>query len=122
MAHIELDPHALCRVDALVEDGLRQGYYLCAVYAVVSAEAMLACRAFGHVAEEPAATTETVFDLASLTKPICTATSVLCLAERGEFHLGEEVRSFLTGVGPQWDGVTLRHLLTHSSGLPAWRK
>jgi CubicO group peptidase (beta-lactamase class C family) len=121
----ELDPQALARVDALIQEGLRQNHYLTAVYAIVSAEAVLASRAFGTLCEEggQAATLETVFDLASLTKPVCTVTAVMALAERGVFHLGEEARSFLgEDAGPQWEGVTLRHLLTHTSGLPAWRK
>jgi CubicO group peptidase (beta-lactamase class C family) len=125
MSQPELDPRALMRVDALLEDGLRQGFYLCAVYAIVGADGILTCRAFGRISEEsePAATADTLFDLASLTKPVCTATAVMCLAQWGMFHLGEAVRTFLgDAVGPQWEGVTLRHLLTHTSGLPAWRK
>jgi CubicO group peptidase (beta-lactamase class C family) len=121
----ELDSQCLARVDALIEEGLRQEYYLTAVYAIVSTDALLASRAFGNLAEEggQSATLETVFDLASLTKPVCTVTSVMALAERGVFHLGEEARAFLgEAAGPQWEGVTLRHLLTHTSGLPAWRK
>jgi CubicO group peptidase (beta-lactamase class C family) len=121
----ELHPPALSRVDALIEDGLRLRYYLTAVYAIVSAEVVLASRAFGSVVEADGAvaTTDTVFDLASLTKPVGTATCVMALAERGVFHLGEEARTFLGGdAGAQWEGVTLRHLLTHTAGLPAWRK
>jgi CubicO group peptidase (beta-lactamase class C family) len=125
MSTLELDPQALARVDALLEDGLRQAMYLCAVYAVVGAGGTLVCRALGRVAESPdrSATPETIFDLASLTKPVCTATAVMWLAERGAFHLGEEARAFLgDSVGSHWEGVTLRHLLTHTSGLPAWKK
>jgi CubicO group peptidase (beta-lactamase class C family) len=121
----ELDASALSRIETRLEAGLREGQYSAAVYAIVSADAVLACRALGWVAQEPerSATTDTIFDMASLTKPACTATAALWLAERGEFHLGEEARAFLgDAAGPHWEGVTLRHLLTHTSGLPAWRK
>jgi CubicO group peptidase (beta-lactamase class C family) len=71
--------------------------------------------------DEPA-TWDTIFDLASLTKPVATATALLLLAQEGAFHLGEEVGALLpAAAGPRLAGVTLRHLLTHTSGLPAWR-
>jgi CubicO group peptidase (beta-lactamase class C family) len=57
-----------------------------------------------------AATLDTVFDLASLTKPLCTTTLAMRDVERG-LALDEPVRP----------GVTVRHLLSHSSGLPAWK-
>src|SRR4051794_26593794 len=90
MSHLELDPQSLPHIDSLLEKGLREKLYLCAVYTIVSREKVLACRALGRVSEEPEqpATVETVFDLASLTKPICTVTAVMLLAQRGVFHLG----------------------------------
>src|SRR5213080_177132 len=58
-----------------------------------------------------AATRDTIFDLASLTKPLATAALVARLLERGELSLETEARP----------GVTVRHLLAHASGLPAWK-
>ena len=65
---------------------------------------------------------ETIFDLASLTKPIATATAVLLLVDEGALRLDEPVCSVLPSFAErEKSGVTLRHLLTHSSGLKPWR-
>jgi uncharacterized protein YbbC (DUF1343 family)/CubicO group peptidase (beta-lactamase class C family) len=61
----------------------------------------------------------TVFDLASLTKSIATATSVVLLAERGLVSLDAPVATYVPAFGRYGKGgITLRHLLTHTSGLP----
>ena len=53
----------------------------------------------------------------SKSEEIATATSILVLAERGELHLGEEVTRFLPKDAAPLAGITLRHLLTHTSGI-----
>jgi CubicO group peptidase (beta-lactamase class C family) len=111
-------------LDSLLARGLDEGLYLGAVYAVARGETVIARGAVGRRREAPdePATWETVFDLASLTKPVATATAVLLLAQEGAFHLGEEIGALLpAAAGARLAGVTLRHLLTHTSGLPAWR-
>jgi CubicO group peptidase (beta-lactamase class C family) len=65
---------------------------------------------------------ETIFDLASLTKPLATATATLLLVHEGALGLDDPVSKFLPAFSErEKDGVTLRHLLTHSSGLKPWR-
>jgi CubicO group peptidase (beta-lactamase class C family) len=65
---------------------------------------------------------ETVFDLASLTKPIATTTAVLQLVHEGAIALDDPVAKALpTFAERDKDEVTVRHLLTHSSGLKPWR-
>lgn len=64
---------------------------------------------------------DTLFDLASLTKVVATATTTLALAGQDKLALGDQVTSYLPGYSAL-PGVTIRHLLTHSSGLPASRK
>ncbi len=59
---------------------------------------------------------DTVFDLASLTKVVATTTVTLALG----IDLAAEVCDFVPA--PLWSGVTVRHLLTHTSGLPDTRK
>lgn len=62
----------------------------------------------------------TVYDAASLTKILATAPSVLLLAEAGKLDLDAPVGRYFPGcAGNGKDGMTVRHLLTHSSGLPA---
>lgn len=60
---------------------------------------------------------ETLFQLASTTKAF-TATAVMSLVEEGKLSLDESVRRILPGLPLAWNGVTVRHLLTHTSGLP----
>ena len=68
-------------------------------------------------------TAGTVFDLASLTKVVATMPCVLHLAGRGEIGLDEQVRRYLPAfAGPGKETVTVRQLLTHSSGLPGQRR
>ena len=81
--------------------------------------------AFGQAAlipEPEPATLQTIYDLASLTKPLATTTAVMCLIQEQRLSLEQPVQDLLPEL---WDseigGATLFHLLNHSSGLPAWR-
>ncbi|MCK5685477.1 serine hydrolase [bacterium] len=63
----------------------------------------------------------TVFDLASLTKMVATTVSMMILIEEGKINLDEKVTTYIPTFGARAKGnVTVRHLMTHSSGLPAW--
>jgi CubicO group peptidase (beta-lactamase class C family) len=62
---------------------------------------------------------DTIFDMASLTKPLITALAMMQFWERGFFSLDDQVRKFL----PEFDNngkaeITIRHIMTHFSGLP----
>jgi CubicO group peptidase (beta-lactamase class C family) len=64
----------------------------------------------------------TTYDLASLTKPLATATSLALLIQEGCCSLDDIVAEHLPECAEAPIGAaTIRHLLTHSSGLPAWR-
>lgn len=74
-------------------------------------------------------TPSTIFDLASLTKPVATTTMAMMLYERGLLELDApvagtipEFRTDSTGSDPRRSEVTFRMLLAHSSGLPAYVK
>jgi uncharacterized protein YbbC (DUF1343 family)/CubicO group peptidase (beta-lactamase class C family) len=68
------------------------------------------------VPAKEAMTEDTVFDAASLTKVVATLPSVLILMEQGKIELEAEVRRYI----PEFRaGITVRHLLTHTSGLKA---
>lgn len=65
---------------------------------------------------------DTIFDLASVTKPVATATVFMQLAEAGALDVQDPVSRWLPEYrGGDRDRTTLWHLLTHSSGLPAYR-
>lgn len=71
------------------------------------------------------ATPDTRYDLASLTKVVATLPSILRLASEGELSLEDEVGKYFSNAGwfqtPSLANATIRQLLSHTSGLPAWR-
>ena len=73
----------------------------------------------------PPVNAETRFDLASLSKVVGTLPAVLALVAAGEVSLDDPVRRFFSNAGwfqtPSLGDVSIRQLLTHTSGLPAWR-
>lgn len=74
-----------------------------------------------HHAHYGEATAQTVFDLASLTKPLVTATRCMQLVTSSALTLADRASTLLPELadGP-YAKVTLRHLLTHTAGFPAW--
>ena len=62
----------------------------------------------------------TVFDLASLTKPLVTTTLAARLVERGLLDWRTPVRSVLSEAPREWEGIELWHLLSHTAGFQAW--
>ena len=103
------------RGDALLAKGIQDGLFTHAVYGVMRGGEMLAQNAFGE------ANLDTVFDLASLTKPVAAAAVILQFVELGQIHLRQPVSRFFEdefGPLPHLSGVEVRHLLTHTSGLP----
>jgi len=68
------------------------------------------------------ATADTIFDLASLTKPLCTALVALALSVEGRLSPGLSLgETWGEAVPADKRGITLRQLLCHAAGLPAWR-
>ncbi len=108
-------PVSLTRADALLQGGTDDGLFTHAVYSIMQGGEKVAQKAFG------AATADSVFDLASLTKPLATATLIMQGVEQGRLHLRQSVSRFFEGAYgplPHLNGIEVRHLLTHTSGLP----
>ncbi len=89
-------------------------------------------RAFGYaqlndyqgrrLASPPLMRTSTLFDLASVTKVMGTTFAIMLLTDRGEVDVDAPVSRYLPDFrGPRLDSITVRHLLTHSSGLVQWQ-
>ncbi len=78
-------------------------------------------KAYGNRRVEPnqeAMTTDTLFDMASLTKPLATATSVMILLERGQLRLRDKVAKYFPEFAANGkQDLTIEQLLVHSSGL-----
>ena len=62
-------------------------------------------------------TPETVFELASITKQF-TASAIMLLKQEGKVQLDESIHTYLPDAPEAWQDITVRHLLTHTSGLP----
>ena len=80
------------------------------------------CGAASVVPEVTPIGRETLFDLASLTKPLATAAAILLLVQEKALALSDPVQRFIPSFsGDRKGAVTLFHLLNHSAGLPAWK-
>ncbi|WP_243298863.1 serine hydrolase domain-containing protein [Bacillus litorisediminis] len=95
------------------------------IYVSYQGEAILQ-EAIGHrtvYPEKHPMEINTVFDLASLTKVVATLPVTLKLLENGQIRLDDRVTYFLPDFGQNGkDQITIRHLLTHTSGLPAHKE
>jgi CubicO group peptidase (beta-lactamase class C family) len=117
----------LTRAGGLIAAAVRDGGVPGAVAAVGRRPATLAGWVAGHADTTQGTarpmTAGTLFDLASLTKVVATTTAVLALAGRGELGLDDPAVRYQPAFTALADGpVTIRHLLTHTSGLPDTRK
>jgi CubicO group peptidase (beta-lactamase class C family) len=74
-----------------------------------------ACFGYADLAKQEPVTERSVFRLASMTKPIAAA-AIMLLADQGRLHLDDALAEFLPDFADK-PGVTVRHLLNHSSGL-----
>ena len=125
-----MDPERLARVDAVIGDAIGAGDIPGAVLAVVRRNDIVYLKAYGNksvVPEVVPMTTDTMFDLASLSKCVGTTLSFMQLIEGGYVRLTDPVKRYIPGFKPWKDPETgeevdiiLRDLLTHSSGLSAY--
>lgn len=128
---VDMDSRRLARIDTIVERYIAEEAIPGAVVGVMRHGKVVYRKAFGKrqvVAADEDMTLDTRFDLASLTKPVAVATSVMQLVERGDITLGDRVdkyipkfRGWATKESPR-DTINIRiaDLLTHTSGLPAY--
>ncbi len=120
---VGLDPSRLASIAEAVGASIRAGETPGAVVLVARHGRIAYLQAFGNRSVRPERepmTADTIFDLASLTKVVATAPSVMLLVENGTLRLDDKVKRYLPAFsGGGKDDVTLLHLLTHTSGLPA---
>lgn len=125
VATLGFDAERLQRLTPLVERGVTEGMFPAAVYRVLRRGRIVAQGALGMAQPDadPARPTslETVFDMASISKPFA-ATLLLQCVERGDLHLGQMVGDFLPEAGDSPVAkVSVRQIATHVSGLPPWK-
>jgi CubicO group peptidase (beta-lactamase class C family) len=114
----------LSGIDCAVEEEIEKGNIPGAVVLVGQKDKVLYWKAFGHEVKEPfeeKMTKNTIFDMASLTKPVATATSILILVDKGKIELDDYAGKYLPAFACNGkEEVRINHLLTHTSGLPAY--
>jgi CubicO group peptidase (beta-lactamase class C family) len=117
-------PGLLDTVGTILQAGVRDSAFPGAIAVVGTRDGVLLEMAAGRLDWAPSAAPDagTLWDLASLTKVVALTTALMQLVERGAIDLDVPVTRYLPEfVGDGKERVTVRHLLTHSSGLPAWR-
>ncbi|HZE21772.1 MAG TPA: serine hydrolase domain-containing protein, partial [Desulfobaccales bacterium] len=119
-------PEPWAALQDLLEDGCTRGVYTAAV-ALVGLKGDLrwqgAAGVLSRDPQAPAAGLDTLFDLASLTKPLATALALMILVDRGRLQLTTPLGEILPSgwLPPDKQPLTLASLLTHRAGLPAWQ-
>lgn len=122
---VGLSPSRLSRIDDVLLQAIARKEVPGAVVLVGRHGKVAFRKAYGHRALAPSAepmTVDTVFDLASLTKPVATAAAVMVLVEEGRVRLDDPVVAYLPAFGSgggEREKVTVEELLTHRAGLVA---
>ena len=120
---VGMDAAPLNLIDDIVQEGLEQDKMPGCVVIVGRREGIAFRRAYGFRQLQPekvTMTVNTVFDLASLTKPIATATSVMALIQQGKLDPNATVATYLPEFAQNGkETITICHLLTHTGGLIA---
>lgn len=121
---LRLDTKRLASAKKLFESGVEQMLYPggALLVSLAGLTEMLIFDGYTDFTRETKVDEHTLFDLASLTKPIATAPAMLLLYQEGLIDLDQSIVEFFPKRNlPHLERVTLRHLLTHTSGLPPWR-
>ncbi len=105
-------------IDGLVTRFMKSNHVPGLTLAVLRDGKPIKMRAYGlaNVEYNVAAKLDTPFLLASMTKSF-TAVSIMMLAEEGKLRLDDPISKYLEDTPTQWNGITLRHLLSHTAGL-----
>ena len=117
---VSVSSERLAQMDAIIAEEIAKKHLPGAVVLVGRKGHVVWRKSYGSRAVEPvqeAMTTDTIFDLASLTKVVATATSVMILVERGKLRLGDPVSLYIPELkGEGRERITIEQLLTHVSG------
>ncbi len=120
----EVDMKKLEELDKAIPENMKKGNVPGAVVLVGSKDKIYFKKAYGYLAVEPEKIpmkVDTIFDMASVTKPTATATSIMILVDRGKINLDDKVSKYIPEFASNGkENATIKNLLTHSSGLPAY--
>ena len=113
-------------IEKVIENAIDDKTFPGAVVLVWQDRKILFEKGFGHYtydSKSPKVSTETIFDLASVTKVVATTTAAMICYDRKLFSLEDKIIKYL----PEFEingkeNITIKNLLLHNSGLPAWKK
>lgn len=119
-----LDTALVGRLDKIVKAAMEEAVAPAVAIAVGRNGRIAYMKGYGHISwdipSSPAVDTNTLFDLASLTKVVATTTLAMIMEESGQLDLDRTVSSYLPEFNsPEKLGITVRQLLIHNSGLEA---
>ncbi len=119
-----MSSEALRRVDTIMQEAVRDSVFPGGVVAIARNGIVTYHNSFGYFdyQKKNPVRTNTIYDLASLTKPMATTAAVMMLYDQGKIQLDDPVSKWIS----EFDSgdrrnVTIKHLLEHTSGLPAFR-
>ena len=116
-----MDANRIGRIDALVKQAISDHKMPGCVICIGRQGKVAWLKAYGNKRLEPkvqAMTTDTVFDMASITKPVVTATCIMKLVEDGKLTLADKVSGFFPAFSKHGkENITVQNLLLHQSGL-----
>ncbi len=119
-ASVAVSAQKLEAIDGEVESEIKQHHLPGAVVLVARKGSVVWRKAYGARAVEPAReamTADTIFDVASLTKVVATATSIMILVERGKLRLSDPLSNYIPEIkGEGRERITIELLLTHRAG------
>ncbi len=112
-------PVPIQKIDAAITAEMQRQKVPGLALTVVHKGVVLVAKGYGLANVEHAVpvTTDTIFQSGSVGKQF-TATVVMLLVEEGKLSLEDHLTKFYPDAPPQWQGITVRHLLTHTSGIP----
>jgi CubicO group peptidase (beta-lactamase class C family) len=112
------DEQAAANIDAYINAAVRVNRFSGTVLVARSGKPLIS-RGYGMANYELDVpnTSKTVFRLGSITKPF-TAIAILMLQERGKLSVNDPLCKYLPNCPTAWQAITIRHLLTHTSGIP----
>jgi len=119
-----LDATAVKKIDDTVNKAVADHVTPSCCIVIGTRDKVLFARAYGHLTYDtgsPVTTLDTIYDMASCSKPIGTATMTALLIQDGKLHIDDPVSKYL----PSWNRddkrtITIRNLATHTSGLPSY--
>lgn len=127
---VGMSSSSLNRLKIVIKEAIARGDFPGAVVLVGRKSKIVFREAFGEsqwIPEHRQMKASMIFDLASLTKPVATATSVMILAQEGRISLHDKVKDYVPEFkayfdenGEPGENVSIWHLMTHTSGLPPY--